>query len=476
MDALGFARALRSPLAELPAELELVPLPGPFDVEIRPPGSKSLTNRALLLAALAAGESTLTGALLEADDARVMIDALRSLGVTIEVLDADAGIVRVVGRSGRLRGNQRLNLKNAGTATRFLTAAACLADAPVVIDGNDRMRRRPIGELARMLRELGARVEELGAPGCVPLTVHPIGSALTRPELRVGRTASSQFVSALLMIGPLLPGGLRVRFIEAPTSESYIEMTLAMMKQWLGRDIEVSPREGVGVGAVTLTPGEYRGRECAIEPDASGATYFWGAEAVVKGSRCSVAIDPAASAQADARCGAVFAAMRRSYGGLRGGEFDFTRTPDAAMTLAAVACFAEGMTTIRGLRTLRVKETDRLEALRHELTKVGAAVEIFSYAREDGSADEGLRLTPPPRARGGIDCSAQAPRVVFETYDDHRMAMSLAVFGLRRPNVVIHDPGCVAKTYPTFWRDWAALYESAARGGARVGTGSASGK
>lgn len=465
MDALELARSLGRSPAELPAELELVPLPGPFEVEVRLPGSKSVTNRALLLAALASGESTLTGALLEADDARVMIEALRALGATIEVLDADAGIVRVVGRSGRLRGNCTLNLNNAGTATRFLTAAAILADGPVVIDGNEAMRGRPIGELAGLLRELGARVDELGEPGRVPLRVHPIERASGRSELQVGRTASSQFVSALLMIGPLLPGGLTMRFVEAPTSGSYIEMTLAMVEQWLGRGIEGGPREGAAVG---MAPGEYRGRAYAIEPDASGAVPFWAAGALIEGSRCRVPIDPAASLQADARCAAIFAALRRPDGGLRGGEFVFSDTPDAAMALAALACFAEGRTTIRGLRTLRVKETDRLEALRLELSKLGAAVEVFRYTDDTGAPDEGLGIIPPSPITPG--------RVIFETYDDHRMAMALAIVGLRRPGVVIRDPACVAKTYPSFWRDWAALYESAARGGARVGTGSASGR
>lgn len=468
MDALELARSLGRPPAELPAELELVPLPGPFEVEVRPPGSKSVTNRALLLAALASGESTLTGALLEADDARVMIEALRALGATIDIADEETGTVRVVGRSGRLRGNRTLNLNNAGTATRFLTAAAILADGPVVIDGNEAMRGRPIGELAGLLRELGARVEELGEPGRVPLRVHPIERASGRAELRIGRTASSQFVSALLMIGPLLPGGLTMRFVEAPTSESYIEMTLAMMRQWLGRGIEGGPREGAVVEMAALAPGGYRGRAYAIEPDASGAVPFWAGGALIEGSRCRVPIDPAASLQADARCAAIFAGMRRSDGVLRGGEFDFSDTPDAAMALAALACFAEGRTTIRGLRTLRVKETDRLEALRLELSKLGAAVEVFGYTDGTGAPDEGLRIIPPSPMPTG--------RVIFETYDDHRMAMALAIVGLRRPGVVIRDPACVAKTYPSFWRDWAALYESAARGGARVTTGSASGR
>ncbi|HBS29062.1 MAG TPA: 3-phosphoshikimate 1-carboxyvinyltransferase [Phycisphaerales bacterium] len=466
--ARSFAELLKSPLGDLPRELAMVPLPGPggFDVVVRPPGSKSITNRALLMAALASGESWLHGALLDADDARVMIDALRQLGATIDIEDRARGEVRIVGTGGRLKGGGALNLNNAGTATRFLTAAACLADGPVVIDGNERMRQRPIGELAQMLRALGITVEELGAPGCVPLRVHPAGGATGAPVLRIGRTASSQFVSALMIIGPLLPGGLRIEFIDEPTSVSYIRMTLAMMRRWTlgGVDGSIEDR------ALVLRPGAYRAREEVIEPDASGATYFWGAGAIVPGSRCAVPIDPATSIQSDAGFALVLGAMGAEVSGasvgaapLRGIDADLTLMPDAAMTLSAVACFARGTTTMTGLRTLRDKETDRIAALCNELGKVGVASEVISYRTSSGGTDEGLRLTPPA-PRGGIDCSSGAARVAFDTYDDHRMAMSLALIGLRRPNVVIRDPACVAKTYESFWRDLASLYDSALAG------------
>ncbi len=493
MSVEEFIEMLRRPLGEMPRELEMMPLPGPFDVKIRPPGSKSLTNRALLLAALAEGESVITGALIDADDARVMIDALRQLGAGIEVVDparwnpdrkgggAPSGAERaspvagapgsmaqvelhVKGTGGRLRGNCTLNLKNAGTATRFLTAAACLADGPVEIDGNERMRQRPIGELVAMLRQLGVRVEELGVPGCVPVKVWPIPSSTPQHVLKIGQTASSQFVSAILMIGQLLPRGLLVEFEGRPTSESYIEMTLALMDEWPGGSGDASV-EGE-LPFAHLHRGRYFGNTYSVEPDASGATYWWGAEAIVAGSRCAVPIDPSTSVQADSRFGD---ALRH-----RGGHVDLTLMPDAAMTLAVVACFASpgGTTTITGLRTLRVKETDRLEAIRTELTKVGARVEVFqtptmseSASESSGPPDEGLRITPPP---GGIDCSPGVPRVVFETYDDHRMAMSLALIGLRRPNVVIRDPQCVAKTYPTFWRHLSLLYQSAIEGARRL--------
>jgi 3-phosphoshikimate 1-carboxyvinyltransferase len=442
---------LTRPLAEMPEELALCPVPGAFDVVVRPPGSKSLTNRALLLAALATGDSVLRGCLLDADDAKVMIAALRMLGATITVSEKSPtdNEVRIKGVGGRFRGGCELNLNNAGTATRFLTAAACLADSPVVIDGNARMRERPIGELVGLLRKLGVRIEELGKPGCVPLRVHPC--RLDGGSIDVGVTLSSQYVSALMLLAPWMVKGLEVRFTAPPTSPSYIDMTLALLRRarlgqaerdtgWTRANVRVGGRQGLP------------GLTYDVEPDASGATYFWGAAAVVPGSACRIDGLDAGSFQGDAAfCGELATA-------LGGGEIDLTLMPDTAMTAAAVACFASGVTTLRGLRTLRVKETDRLAALQTELTKIGVKVDIESYAAAGGVSDELLRITPPQR---GLDCSPDAARVVFDTYDDHRMAMSLAIIGLRRPNVVIRDPKCVAKTYPGFWKDWAALYEKA---------------
>ncbi len=546
MNPTEFIEILNRPLADLPHELEMLPLPGPFNVEIRPPGSKSLTNRALLLAALAQGESVITGALIDADDAQVMIEALRQLGAEITIENGSnpwnpdrkeggsrgdqrnsetvPASLRIRGTAGRLRGNRTLNLKNAGTATRFLTAAACLADGPVIIDGNERMRQRPIGELVSMLRQLGVTIDELGEPGCVPLRVHPLNGTATTDTLKIGSTASSQFVSAVLMIAPLLPRGLFVEITEALTSPSYVDMTLAIMDEWLRGGVD-----GSSVGSLNLFPSTYRGRSFSIEPDASGAAYFWSAAALVDGSSCEVPGLDDGSGQGDARVPQVLRlagalahatppvrktgshidgviprfigrllfgdpshrqrAMMVQNGALRAIAADFTNLPDAAMTLAAVACFAEGTTTITGLRTLRVKETDRLAAMQTELSKLGVRVEIFQTlspppplpagevracpprresSRTEGAKatpDEGLRITPPP---GGIDCSPAAPRIVFDTYDDHRMAMSLALIGLRRPNIVIRDPACVAKTYPTFWKHLSLLYKSAIAGGEHV--------
>ncbi len=453
---------LRRPLDELPD-----PLPVPTlsvarnapPLTIRPPGSKSITNRALLLAALADGDSELTGALLDADDAARMIDALRTLGAHIDTRTDDR--VRIRGVAGSLKGGCTLNLNNAGTATRFLTAAACLADEPVVIDGNDRMRQRPIAELLTMLRALGVRIEELGAPGCVPIRIHP-----SRPNggaLEIGRTASSQFISAICMLAPWMPLGIECTLPAGATSESYIRMTLGLLERIGARGVHADndPASRIGVGPHPLT-----GFRLAIEPDASGASYFWGAGAIVPGLVCEVDGVASGSLQGDAdfveslaHMGATVLRGERSttvagHNRLKPIDIDLSLMPDTAMTLAAVACFATGPSTIRGLRTLRVKETDRIEAIRTELARIGVTVDVTTTPD-----DESIRIVPPA---AGIDTRPSAPEVVFHTYDDHRMAMALALIGLRRPNTSIAHPACVAKTYPTFWADLASLYPTPA--------------
>ena len=453
---------LRSPLDQLPDPLPVPTLTvvrsGP-PLTIHPPGSKSITNRALLLAALADGESELEGALIDADDAQRMLEALTQLGAHIEVR-AD-GRILIRGVAGTFKGGCTLDLHNAGTATRFLTAAACLADEPVVIDGNARMRKRPIGELLDLLRQLGVTIDELGDPGCVPIRIHP-----ARPQggtVQVGRTASSQFISALLLLAPWTPVGIECVFSTGATSESYIRMTLGLLERCgaRGARVEGDPATVVGVG-----PHPLRGFRLAIEPDASGATYFWGAGAMVPGLVCEVDGVASGSLQGDAdfvellaRMGATALRGNRSttvagQERLRPIDADLALMPDTAMTLAAVACFADGPSTLRGLRTLRVKETDRIEALRTELARIGVAVTV-----ESTDHDESITITPPA---SGIDTRASVPQVVFDTYDDHRMAMALALIGLRRPNTLIRDPACVAKTYPGFWADLARLFPAPA--------------
>lgn len=460
-----------------------------IDFDATVPPSKSLSNRALLLGALLTRDSTIRNPLLDADDGDAMLGALRTLGVHIDLTE----------RSLRIRGPLRtppndapINIRGAGTAMRFLAAACALANKPVTLDGDARMRQRPIGELADALAQLGARVEYLANAGCPPIRVHPIPRAeraSTEPRLvRLPVTASSQFVSALLLIGPWVGEGTGIRVVidGDPPSKPYIDMTLRLLER-LGaqvsrndalNDLTVRPAQG----ATGLDP-----FEITIEPDASAATYFLAAGAAIPGSAVRIAHLSEDSLQGDAKFHEVLRAMgahtewisdtrtmgvcrKRSFtrsalrieapDTLRAIDADLADMPDAAMTLAALAVLAEGTTTIRGLRTLRVKESDRLAALKAELEKVGATVEIFDHNRDDGTRDEGLRITPPT---GGLDRSASAPRVEFDTYKDHRMAMALAIVGLVRPNCFVRDPGCVRKTFPHFWERWSGMAATTAK-------------
>lgn len=462
--------------------LPIEPLTQPFDVAIRPPGSKSLTNRALLLAALADGTSTLRHPLVDADDAQRMIQALGHLGA--EITMTSPGELTVHGVSGRWTpsgSSVGLNLNNAGTATRFLTAAALLSPVPVTIDGNARMRQRPIGELTEAIAQLGGRVEYLGEHGCPPLRVHPIGQGDLGDCIHFGPTRSSQFISAMLLIAPWLPRGLTISLEGNPTSASYIRMTLDLLER-VGasvrtsadlRVLRVGPAAdmpgGTGLGAFSLE----------IEPDLSGATYFWAAAAMAPGSRARITGLQSRPMQGDgdfvellARMGATIERPVLEHAeNLRGDESiqdpqlgsiacrgtrrldpilaDMADMPDAAVTLAVVASFASGVSVLRGVRTLRDKECDRISALQRELAKVGVRIDTDAAGDPDA-----MTITPPP---GGIDRSPDAPPVVFETYHDHRMAMALALVGLGRPGVRIADPRCVDKTYPGYWADLATL-------------------
>lgn len=440
-----------------------------FDVTLRPPGSKSLTNRALLLAALAGGQSELRGALVDAVDTRVMIQALGALGARVEV---EGTTIRAAGVNGRWKpaesGEITLQLENAGTAVRFLSAASVLSPSPVVITGSERMKKRPIGELAGALGDLGASIEALGTPGCPPIRITPPEALPTCGQVYFDELPSSQFVSAVLLLGAFLPGGIAVEIEGEATSSSYIRMTLGLLDA-LG--VSVRSSADLRVLRVASRGGELvAGFTMDIEPDASGASVFWAAAASVPGARIRVQGVEEAGLQGDLAFPSVLARMgaeARSVSAdespngpsltVKGGAnlnpvmADMRDMPDAAMALVVLAALARGGSMIRGLHTLRVKETDRLHALKTELAKIGVNVEL------DVQGEEGaIRIEPPT---GGIDRSTSASAVVFGTYDDHRMAMALSLIGLHRPNVSIADPGCVAKTYPGFWAEFARLYE-----------------
>jgi len=456
----ALVETLRRPLGSMPDPLPLAPMPGAFDVELTPPGSKSLTNRLLMLAAMARGDSRLRRPLLDADDTDVMIEALRRMGAVIERErsgDGDWDDLRIRGVGGRPVGGLTLDLHNAGTATRFLAAAAALADGPIVIDGNERMRQRPIGELATALRALRVSVDFLGEYGCPPLRITPPakGERLRGGSVRLESPPSSQFVSALLLAAPWMREGLELEIAGEMLSRAYVVMTLRTLRRAGVSEAGASK----DLRRIVVAPDPIAGFDLAVEPDASGATYFWAAAAMTQGSSCLIRGVGPASVQSDARFAHVLGTMGASVeeqeesirvsappGGapLRGIRTDFSDMPDAAMTLASAAAFAHGPTGVSGLATLKVKECDRLVATRDELRKIGARVE---------AGDDALIVHPASQA-------PEAP-VAFDTYDDHRMAMALSLIGLRRPGVAIRNPGCVVKTYPTFWRDWSRLYEAA---------------
>ncbi|MEO1235259.1 MAG: 3-phosphoshikimate 1-carboxyvinyltransferase [Planctomycetota bacterium] len=419
----------------------------PFDATARPPGSKSLTNRALLMAALAKGTSKLTGVLF-ADDTRRMLEALETLGFRLTV-DEPGRAVTIKGKAGTIPADAAdLHLGNAGTAMRFLTAALTLGLGEYTLDGIPRMRQRPIGELVDPLTELGADIEYLGEAGYPPLKVIAEPPGLSGGLIELTPTLSSQFISALLMIGPYLERGLEIEFDGPVTSLPYVKMTLNLMKQF-GADFEAD----TGYRAVHVPAGRYRGYDYPIEPDASNASYFLAAAAVLPGSRCTVEGLGSRSLQGDAEfcdvlgrmgCGVDQRLDRTTVaappdGVLRGIDVDLNDMPDMAQTLAVVALFtdpATGPTTIRNVGNLRVKETDRLAALENELVKFGAKASTI---------EDDLTITPPP---DGVNVG---DGVAIDTYDDHRMAMAFAVAGLRVDGVTVNDPACVEKTFPDYF-------------------------
>jgi 3-phosphoshikimate 1-carboxyvinyltransferase len=388
---------------------------------------------------LADGDSTLTGAL-DCEDTRVMIDSLGRLGVEVHHQPLEKTI-RLHGCDGHPPVSQAdLFIANSGTSMRFLTAAVCLADGTFRIDGSSRMRERPIKDLLNALKGLGADASSELNNGCPPVVIQAAG--LKGGRVTVGSEISSQFLSGLLMAAPyarqtveLIPHG---RMVSIP----YIEMTLAVME-----DFGVEARRLFDGGYAIPAGLRYRGRQYEIEPDASAASYFFAAAAIA-GGQATVEGLSKNSIQGDVafcdclqKMGCKVEYREHSItvigGKLQGIEVDMNGISDTVQTLAAVALFAEGPTTITGVSHIRHKETDRLGALATELRKFGAEVE---------ESETGLKITPRELTPARIS-----------TYDDHRMAMSMSLVGLRLPGVTILDPGCTAKTYPQFFQDLKAV-------------------
>lgn len=384
------------------------------------PGSKSITNRALLVAALAPGVSRISGAL-KSDDTRYMAAALGQLGVKIEEPDATTFVVH--GRGGHfVESATPLFLGNAGTAVRFLAALAPLIIGKTVVTGDERMQHRPIGDLAAALSQLGAQVSL--DSGCPPLTVVSTGR-LTGRRVTVRGDISSQFVSALLMVLPYAAEETEI-VLEGPlTSPGYTQITTSVMAAF-------------GVTAFATATGwrvpikKYQPTDFGVEPDASSATYFWGIEKL-----CDTTFEfpgaPRAWSQPDADSRTILEKFPAPFG-----VVDATNFPDAVPTLAVVAAFADGYTRFTGIRNLRVKECDRIAALATELNKLADGL-----AHEDG--DELV-------IHGRRDLAETARRgVLIATYHDHRIALAFSLAALRISGLAIQNPACVSKSFPEFW-------------------------
>jgi len=401
--------------------IEIIPPSAPITGTVALPGSKSITNRALLLAALAHGTSTITSAL-KSDDTKYMATALSQLGVQIEEPDETSFVVH--GVDGHFAASSEpLFLGNAGTAVRFLTAAACLIVGEMVITGSDRMLRRPISDLTNALEQLSVKIET--TDGCPPLTITSTGK-LTGYSVQVAGNISSQYVSALLMTLPyaaddetelIVQGGL--------TSIGYVGITTAIMAAF-----GVTPLAS-GTERFVVPKKHYRGANYTVEPDASSATYFWAAEQLTNG-QITLGNAPQAWIQPDAESRAIMDRFPHAFGTVDGSDF-----PDAIPTLAVLAAFADGQTRFTGIANLRVKECDRIVAIVTELNKIQPGI-----AEEDGDniiihGDRNLATTGQPAD--------------IHTYDDHRIAMAFSLAGLRVPGIRITGSDCVAKSFPSYW-------------------------
>ncbi|MEE3649600.1 MULTISPECIES: 3-phosphoshikimate 1-carboxyvinyltransferase [unclassified Brenneria] len=410
------------------------------------PGSKSVSNRALLLAALSDGVTRLTN-LLDSDDVRHMLTALQALGVNYQ-LSANRTQCEITGLGGALKAGQPLELflGNAGTAMRPLAAALCLSDGDIILTGEPRMKERPIGHLVDALRQGGAKVDYLEQENYPPLRLR---GGFQGGEISVDGSVSSQFLTALLMAAPLAPQDTHIRIRGDLVSKPYIDITLNMMKTF-GIDVRNDNYQRFSVAGRQQyrAPGDY-----LVEGDASSASYFLAAGAIRGGTvrvtgvgRASVQgdirfADVLEKMGADIRWGDDYIECRR--GELHAIDMDMNHIPDAAMTIATTALFARGgTTTLRNIYNWRVKETDRLTAMATELRKVGAEVE---------EGEDYIRITPPARLKFAE----------IGTYNDHRMAMCFSLVALSDTPVTILDPKCTAKTFPDYFEQLARLSELA---------------
>jgi 3-phosphoshikimate 1-carboxyvinyltransferase len=403
------------------------------------PPSKSVTQRALIAAALARGRSELRNPLL-ADDSRHLIAALNELGIPVRIVGSgEDRALEVDGQGGAVPARSAtLAVGNAGTAMRFLTALAALGRGSFVIDGDPRMRERPIEDLLEALRALGAGAESVAGNGCPPVRV--VGGLRGGTALLRG-TKSSQYLSAILLVGPAVPSGVQVEIADGLVSRPYVDLTIGLMRRF-GADVVLEPPGPQTRRFIVRQGASYRPTQITIEGDYSSASYFFAAAAIAGGTIRVDGLDTRSS-QGDARFPQVLSRMGcrveegegfvEVHGGdpLKGVDVDCGAMPDIVPTLAVAALFAGGPTRISGVPHLRLKETDRIEALVAEISRLGG---------EALGTEDGLTIVPRPLTGARI-----------ETYGDHRLAMAFAVAGLRVPGVVIADPGCVTKSFPAFW-------------------------
>lgn len=417
-------------------QCKILPLKNMIDCEVTIPGSKSYTNRALIMGALANGKTTLTG-ISESDDSVAMIKALQQLGVEIK---QTGETIEIIGTGGQFRPfSGTINVGAAGTTMRFLASVAALVPGEIILDGSERMRERPINELVDALRDLGVRIEYMMKEGCPPLKIH--GGSIKGGTVEMDGSFSSQYFTSLMLIAPVLEKGIKIIVKGEQVSKSYIDMTVDGLESFGVKVTNNNYEEYV------IAPGShYKPTNYHIEGDCSGAAYFWSIAALNGGHIRVHNINPT-SAQGDVHfpdllekmgCKVVKNQVRKwievtgvtELNGLAE-VVDMESMPDTAQPLAVVASFANGITHLGGLSTLRIKETDRIAAMNIELAKCGVETEIGS---------DWIKIIP-----------GKPIGTVIDTYKDHRMAMSFALLGTKVNGVIVNEPNVVSKSFPEFW-------------------------
>lgn len=401
--------------------VSIFPVEKPIEGKIHLPGSKSVTNRALLIAGLANGTSELSG-MLVSDDTKYMTQALIDLGVSIETIDETSVKVRSSGKLAAPDGP--LFLGNAGTAMRFLTAAAALVQGKVVLDGDRYMQKRPVGALVKSLCEMGISASD--QEGCPPVEVLGTGS-FDANVLEIDGQLSSQFISAIMMMAACGDKPLEIRISGGNIGgRGYIDITTSVMASFGNQ-----PKE-LGGNTWLVNPTGYKARDYTIEPDASSATYLWAAEALTKGA-IDLGVSPQDMSQPDAKSYNLIASFPNLPRTIDGSQIQ-----DSIPALSVLASFNSTPVRFVGIQNLRVKECDRIAALCKGLNAI----------QYDQATIEGDDLI----VKGGLKRSDKSPIALIHTFDDHRIAMGFAIAGLMRNNIHILNPNCVSKTFPNFWK------------------------